>query len=146
MRVCLRASILGIALLMAGVASAQQNEQQANNWQGADVQKRQRVTVDGAVRRPGAYTLKGRTSLLQLVAVSGGLDPMTSDSTVVVFRTADGQLRAARFDINDIRKGRVEDPTILPGDTFVANSSGLVGSPEGVGGRVRCLAAIQCTN
>src|SRR5262245_26063455 len=74
----------------------------------------QRVTVEGAVKKPGVHTLKGRTSLLQFIAMSGGLDAV-SDSAVVVFRRTDGKRYAARFDIDEIRAGRAEDPTIMAG-------------------------------
>src|SRR5262245_61661912 len=39
----------------------------------------QRVTVEGAVKNPGVHSLKSKTTLLQLVAISGGLDATTSD-------------------------------------------------------------------
>lgn len=84
----------------------------------------QRVTVEGAVKNPGVHALKGKTSLLQLVALSGGLDPI-SDSTLVVFRRSDDKRYAARYELDSIRKGEKEDPTILPGDVIVANSSAL---------------------
>jgi polysaccharide export outer membrane protein len=71
------------------------------------------------------HALKGKTTLLQLVAMSGGLDGGASDSTVVVFRNTDGKRYAARFDVDDIRKGQAQDPVILPGDVVVANSSAL---------------------
>jgi polysaccharide export outer membrane protein len=82
----------------------------------------QRVTVEGAVRSPGVHVLKGRTTLLQLVAISGGLD-QASDSTLVVFRQANGKRYAGRFDIDSIRKGEAEDPPVQAGDVIVANSS-----------------------
>jgi len=85
----------------------------------------QRVTVEGAVKNPGVHALKTKTSLLQLVAISGGLDSTTSDSTVVVFRQIDGKRYAARFKVDEIRKGQAEDPPILPGDVVVANSSAI---------------------
>jgi polysaccharide biosynthesis/export protein len=84
----------------------------------------QRVTVEGAVKTPGVHPLKGKTSLLQFVAMSGGLES-SSDSTVVVFRQIDGKRAAARFDVAAIRAGQAEDPTILPGDLIVANSSAM---------------------
>ena len=85
----------------------------------------QRVTVEGAVKNPGVHALKSKTSLLQLVAISGGLDSTASDSTVVVFRQIDGKRYAARFKVDEIRKGQAEDPPILPGDVVVANSSAI---------------------
>ena len=85
----------------------------------------QRVTIEGAVKTPGVHALKGKTSLLQLVAMSGGLDTATSDSTVVVFRHTEGKRYAAKFDLGPIKKGEVQDPAILPGDVVVANSSAI---------------------
>ena len=82
----------------------------------------QRVTMEGAVRNPGVHVLKGKTSLLQLVAISGGLGE-ASDSTVVVFRQTDGKRYVGRFEIDAIRKGEAEDPPIQAGDVVVANSS-----------------------
>jgi polysaccharide export outer membrane protein len=85
----------------------------------------QRVTVEGAVKTPGVHSLKGKTSLMQLIAMSGGLDTAATDWTVVVFRQTDGKRYAAKFDFEAIRKGQAEDPAILPGDVVVANSSAI---------------------
>jgi polysaccharide export outer membrane protein len=84
----------------------------------------QRVTVEGAVKAPGVHVLKGKTTLLQLVAISGGLGE-ASDSTMVIFRHADGKRYAGRFEIEEIRKGAAEDPQVQAGDIVVANSSAL---------------------
>ena len=84
----------------------------------------QLVTVEGAVKKPGVHALKGKTTLLQLIAMSGGVDRDISDSTVVVFRNADRQ-RQTKFDIDDIHTGQTQDPLIFPGDVVVANSSPL---------------------
>jgi len=85
----------------------------------------QRVTIEGAVMKPGVHALKGKTTLLQLIAMSGGIDRDVSDSTVVLFRNADGQRHATKFDIDAIRAGQAQDPLIFPGDMVVANSSPL---------------------
>lgn len=82
----------------------------------------QRVTVEGAVKKPGVYPIKGNNSLLQFIATAEGLDP-NSDSTVVVFRQANGKRTAARFDVSEIRSGKSEDPAIQSGDVIVAGSS-----------------------
>lgn len=85
----------------------------------------QPVTVEGAVMKPGLHALKGKTTLMQLIAISGGVDRDISDSTVVLFRNADGQRHTTKFDIDAIRTGKAEDPLIFPGDTVIANSSPL---------------------
>jgi polysaccharide export outer membrane protein len=87
----------------------------------------QRVTVEGAVKRPGVYPLRGKTSLLQVIATAEGLDA-TSNTTVVVFRHVEGKRLAAKFDIGDIRSGNASDPAIQSGDVVVAPSSAMRGT------------------
>ncbi len=45
----------------------------------------QRVTIEGAVKKPGVYPVRGRMTLLQLVATAEGFGD-TAEQTVVVFR------------------------------------------------------------
>jgi len=84
----------------------------------------QRVTVEGAVRKPGIYALTGRTSLLQALAMSEGLDQLANPQGVVVFRTIEGRKMVAVFDIAAIRAGRTEDPQIYGDDIVVVDQSG----------------------
>ena len=83
----------------------------------------QRVTVEGAVKKPGVYPLRGKTSLLQFVAMVEGLNDVSDPSNVVVFRAVKGKRTAARFDVDEIRAGRVDDPIIQEGDIIVVNES-----------------------
>jgi polysaccharide export outer membrane protein len=82
----------------------------------------QRVTVDGAVKRPGVFPYRSSVSLLQVIAMADGLDA-NSDAAVVVFRQTAGERQAARFDIDAIRNGEAPDPAIKPGDVVVVGSS-----------------------
>lgn len=84
----------------------------------------QRVTVDGAVKKPGVFPYRSSVSLLQVIAMADGLDP-NSDSTVVVFRQINGERQAARFDVSQIRSGETQDPPIKPGDVVVVGSSAV---------------------
>jgi polysaccharide export outer membrane protein len=84
----------------------------------------QRVTVEGAVRDPGIYSLTGRTSLLQVIALSKGLDPLANPGGVVIYRYMDGRRYAAAFDIREIRAGRLIDPEVLGSDIVVVDFSG----------------------
>lgn len=83
----------------------------------------QRVTVEGSVRSPGVYPYRGPTHLLQLVATAGGLNDVANGSDVMVYRTAGGKKQAARFDIDEIKAGRAENPTIMQGDIVIVNPS-----------------------
>jgi polysaccharide biosynthesis/export protein len=84
----------------------------------------QSVTVEGAVKRPGVYPMKGKTSLLQSLAMAEGFQP-DSDLTVVVFRYADGNRLAARFEVDNIRSGQAEDPVLQGGDVVVVGTSAI---------------------
>lgn len=84
----------------------------------------QRVTVEGAVKKPGVFPIQGGMSLLQAVASAQGLDGV-SDNTAVVVRTANGKRAAARFDITNIRDGSAQDPQLQAGDIVIAGTSAL---------------------
>lgn len=84
----------------------------------------QRVTVDGAVVKPGVFPLKGKTTLVEVVAQAGGLNEMGSPSGVYVLRKVDGKKMAARFDLGEIRKGKKEDPVMRAGDIVMVDESG----------------------
>lgn len=84
----------------------------------------QRVTVEGAVNKPGIFPITGKTTLLQAVALSEGLSPLADASSVVVFRTIQGQRMAALFDLRQIRAGNAEDPQIYGDDIVVVDQSG----------------------
>lgn len=84
----------------------------------------QRITIDGAVKKPGVLPYRNTVSLLQVIASADGLAD-DADSTVAIFRSVDGQRSAARFDISEIRNGHAPDPEIKPGDVIVAGSSAV---------------------
>jgi polysaccharide export outer membrane protein len=80
-----------------------------------------RVTISGAVKTPGVFPYKGET-LLQYIAMAGGLTP-EANSMVLVVRQTNGARSAAKFDLSDIQTGRVNDPAMQAGDMIVADTS-----------------------
>jgi polysaccharide biosynthesis/export protein len=84
----------------------------------------QRVTLEGAVKKPGIYPLTGRTSLLQAIALAEGLDPLANLQGIIVFRVIQGKKMAAAFDLKAIRAGNAEDPQIYGDDIIVVDQSG----------------------
>ncbi|HYC73581.1 polysaccharide biosynthesis/export family protein [Brevundimonas sp.] len=83
----------------------------------------QKITVDGAVTKPGVYEMRGTTSLLQAVAMAEGPSRVADLTKVAVFRTIDGQRSVALFDLAAIRQGRAEDPRVLGDDIIVVDTS-----------------------
>jgi polysaccharide export outer membrane protein len=84
----------------------------------------QRVTVDGAVGKPGIYPLTTRLTLLQAISLAEGLDENASEHNVFVFRNVQGKRQFARFDLEAIRNGSNDDPDIQGEDVIVVDTSG----------------------
>ena len=70
----------------------------------------QRVTVSGAVKKPGIFPMTSRLTLLQAVALSEGLTDTASERNVFVFRTVKGERVFARFDLDAIAHGAMPIP------------------------------------
>jgi polysaccharide export outer membrane protein len=84
----------------------------------------QRVTVEGAVNKPGIYPLRGETTLLRTLAIAGGQGGLSDMSEVMVFRAdASGQRVGVAFDVERIRRGEIDDPTVVNDDVIVVNRS-----------------------
>lgn len=81
-----------------------------------------RVTVDGAVKTPGVYTLKGRTSLMQALAFAQGINDI-GDTLVTLTRISEGRSITRQFDVAAIRAGQAPDPQVYGGDTIVVDES-----------------------
>ena len=85
----------------------------------------QRVTVEGSVTRPGVFVVNGKTSLLQAIAMAGGLDRLADTSDIKIFRNRQNGLReSVQYDIELIRKGTAIDPILEAGDMIVVGKSG----------------------
>ena len=83
----------------------------------------QSVTIEGAVMKPGVVPIRGKLSLVQLVATSGGLNNDLYDKDITVFRMIDGERTSSVYDIDDIRAGKAADPELRSGDVVVVDNS-----------------------
>ena len=85
----------------------------------------QRVTLEGAVANPGIYPITGKTTLLQAIAIAGGVDDKVADlGGIVVMRQVEGKRMAAVYDLRQVRKGQIEDPQLYGDDIVVVEQSG----------------------
>lgn len=87
----------------------------------------QKVTVDGSVEQPGVYTIQGRTTLIDALAMARGTARTAKLNQVIVFRQIDGRPAAAQFNVLDIRMGRQPNPEILGNDIVVVGFSNVKG-------------------
>jgi polysaccharide export outer membrane protein len=84
------------------------------------------VYIDGAVRKPGPYPLPGPMTIVQLIALAGGLDEFADKKKILVIsgtqRNAKGESVTWIVNYEDILKGRnlSKNNIILnPGDTVM---------------------------
>lgn len=101
----------------------------------------QKITVDGAVTRPGVYEMRGSTTLLQAVAMAEGPSRVADLTKVAVFRSIDGRRSVAVFDLSAIRQGRASDPQVLGDDVIVVDTSRLNSALREVVGALPAFAA-----
>ena len=84
----------------------------------------QRITLEGAVAKPGIYPITGKTSLLQAIALAGGIDDKTADlGGIVLMRQINGKRMAAAYDLRQVRKGITDDPQVFGDDIIVVEQS-----------------------
>ena len=83
----------------------------------------QTVTVDGSVKDPGIFPIKGTTTLLRVVALAHGMADDANPSRVIVFRTVKGVKSAGAFDVKAIRLAQAPDPTIYGNDVVIVDGS-----------------------
>ncbi|WP_295396201.1 polysaccharide biosynthesis/export family protein [uncultured Thiodictyon sp.] len=84
----------------------------------------QRVTVVGAVNKPGVYPLKGRATLVQAVASAGGPSKVANIRLVKIMRLKpDGERNVMEYNMRDIQDGRVRDPEIHGEDLVLVDTS-----------------------
>jgi polysaccharide export outer membrane protein len=80
-----------------------------------------KVYVTGAVARPGAYPLSAGMTVLQGLALAGGLTDYADAKNIVVMRVEHGQTTPLHFNYRDVSEGRglVQNRELAPGDTIV---------------------------
>lgn len=103
----------------------------------------QKITVDGAVTKPGVYTMRGTTTLLQAVAMAEGPSRVADLSKVAVFRTINGQRSVALFDLAAIRQGRAPDPVVLGDDIVVVDTSRMNAAMREIVGALPALSIFR---
>jgi polysaccharide export outer membrane protein len=80
------------------------------------------VFITGKINRPGPYALYGPTTVLQLIAMAGGLRDYADANNIVVIRNdGKGKQVSHRFDYKRVAKGGdlEQNLTLQPGDTVV---------------------------
>lgn len=84
----------------------------------------QRVTVSGEVVKAGVFPISGRTTLMQAIAMAGGLGKFGDENDVKVFRDRrDGSREVLEYDLEAILQGQAEDPVVTTSDVIVVGKA-----------------------
>lgn len=83
----------------------------------------QRITIEGNVKSPGVYVLKGRTSLRQALAMGAGTDGLADLSEIRVHRMVNGESKILVYNLEAIRNGKEEDPEVRGNDIVLVDAS-----------------------
>lgn len=83
----------------------------------------QRITVEGAVNKQGVFPINGKITVLQAIALAGGLDKNARKDSVALFRKEEAGNRVYYLDIDFIRGGNVSDPFVMNDDRIVVQRS-----------------------
>jgi len=77
--------------------------------------------ITGEVARPGAYPLASTTTVMQLIAIAGGLTEFADGKNISIMRVEGGQTKTFEFNYKDVAKGkkRQQNLVLKPGDTVV---------------------------
>lgn len=80
-----------------------------------------KVFITGNVAKPGIYPLTGDMTVLQFIAVAGGILEYADAKNIGVLREESGKERRLTFNYKDVARGKNVQQNILlrPGDTVV---------------------------
>lgn len=81
------------------------------------------VTVDGQVAEPGLYPVTNQMTLMRVIASAKGLSEFARQEDVVILRTVNGQKMAGLYNLEAIRRGAYDDPSIYANDVIIVGDS-----------------------
>jgi polysaccharide export outer membrane protein len=80
-----------------------------------------KVFITGEVAKPGPYVITGPTTVLQLIAMAGGLHEFADRERIVILRVEKGRQVSYRFNYKEVSKGKslAQNLELRPGDTVL---------------------------
>ena len=80
-----------------------------------------KVFITGMVAKPGDYSIPGRTTVLQLIAMAGGLHEFADAKNISINRFENGRQLSLKFNYKDVSKGKNlrQNIELKPGDTVI---------------------------
>lgn len=84
------------------------------------------VFVDGAVKKPGAFPLQAKTTLVQAITMAEGAMYEADKSDVRIFRdNGKGEREVIKINYEEVREGRGQDFLLQANDIIIVPKSGI---------------------
>ena len=81
------------------------------------------VTVLGKVKEPGSFPYTDGMTVVQAIALAGGLEESHAAYRTTITRTEEGEQTVIRVPFGEISKGRADNIVLLPNDTIFVPES-----------------------
>ena len=80
-----------------------------------------KVYIQGYVARPAAYQLTGPTTVLQFLALAGGVLEFAKTNEILIIRLENGKSSSFKFNYDDVKKAKnlAQNIELKPGDTVI---------------------------
>ena len=80
-----------------------------------------KVFITGSIEKPGTFTLAGPMTVLQLIAMAGGLKEYADKSKIVILRSENGKSTGFQFNYKQVveQKKMSQNIELKPGDTVI---------------------------
>jgi polysaccharide export outer membrane protein len=78
-----------------------------------------KVFITGQVVKPGSYVITVPTTVLQLIAIAGGLKDFADSEQITIVRTEGGRTEIYPFNYKHVRKNLRQNIELKPGDTVI---------------------------
>jgi polysaccharide export outer membrane protein len=80
-----------------------------------------RAFITGQVAKPGIYPLLEKTTVLQLIAMAGGVSDFADSKKIQIVRAENGKTASHKFNYEDFIKGKnvSQNIELKPGDTII---------------------------
>jgi polysaccharide export outer membrane protein len=80
-----------------------------------------KVYIQGYVARPAAYQLTGPTTVLQFLALAGGVLEFAKADEILIIRSENGKSTSFKFNYNDVKRAKnlAQNIELKPGDTVI---------------------------
>ena len=77
--------------------------------------------VIGKVNKPGLFPIDMETTVMQVLAMAGGLNPFAADSKIYILRHENGEMKKIPFDYHEVEKGKnlAQNIILKRGDVIV---------------------------